>query len=481
MPGPMSIARAIPVLMFSAFLSTAAVALQVDGATGKPGDDAAYTSEQLPRVILRVNRNLEVQGHVELEDDNVIVVRTPRGKLESFAKVRVLQIVRLVDPEPNQRGVVYMLNGQTRAGVILEDSFSHVTIEVEGILARLRRETVDFVVLEPTLDQRYREFKAAIGPRMHEQHLQLCQWLFDNRAYELALEELNELINNTDRDIPDAHRLRRLTQAQIELRSTAASPEAGGDVQSDEIPEEPSDRGRLLTREEVNLMRVFEIDFDNPPRVSVNRETIRKMIEKYSTTAVIPTTQAERNALFRADPLDIVRMLFKLRARELYGEVEVQSEPYSMNIFRQRVHNGWLLQNCATSACHGGPDAGALMLHRAGYQSELVRYTNFLILEKLDVHPEHRLIDYEDPEMSLLIQYGLPRDAARLPHPDVRGWKPVFTGSTERMRQDAIRWIKSMMQPRPEYPFEFEPPRTRKTERAEELIEDHEEGGRVPR
>ena len=48
-------------------------------------------------------------------------------------------------------------------------------------------------------------------------------------------------------------------------------------------------------------------------------------------------------------PLDIVRLMFELRARDLYGQIQVNSEPYSMNLFRQRVHDTWLMNNCATS------------------------------------------------------------------------------------------------------------------------------------
>src|SRR4030095_5228639 len=38
------------------------------------------------RILLRVNRNLEVKGFLELEDDDVIVVRDLQGQLQSFPK-----------------------------------------------------------------------------------------------------------------------------------------------------------------------------------------------------------------------------------------------------------------------------------------------------------------------------------------------------------------------------------------------------------
>lgn len=450
-----------------------------DAGAGEEQADERKTATSQQAVILRVNRHTEVQGYVEFEDEETLVLRThPAGRTETYTKSRIGEIIRIVEPEPGQRGVVYMRDGQVREGVIVEDGFDRVVVEIEGVRARIQRRFVDRVILKPTFEQLYREFKDGLGPRMTERHLLLCQWLVENRKYELAKQELTELIGSAEQDVPEAQRLLRLVEAQLSLRQSA---EADGPSGGEEEPEAEVDRGRLLTREEVNLMRVYEIDFSSPPRLAVKPETIRKMIEQYGSSGVIPTSATERNALFRADPLEIVRMLFELRARELYGEVQVLSEPPAMNLFRQRVHNTWLLQNCATSGCHGGPDAGALMLHRRGYQNERVRYTNFLILERLDLDPDWPLINYEDPEMSLIVQYALPQDAARKPHPDVRGWRPAFTRPDDRMKRDTIQWIKSMMRPRPGYPIDFDPPRPDEPDKPEKKEPEAENGGHVPR
>lgn len=414
---------------------------------------AAMDDQPPQRVILYVNRNLTVMGHLQLEDDDVIVVRNLRGEIQSYPKVRVLQIVRLVEPQPGQRGVVFLQNGQQREGVIIEDTFDHVLVEIEGIPARLRREFVDHVVLEPTFDQKYEQFRAALRPNMIDQHIALCRWLIEQRQYELAHENLQEILSKHENH--DARRLLHLVNAQLALQTQPAprtsSSSSTGPSEASRLP------SRLLTAEEVNLIRVYEVDFDHPPRLTVQPSTVRRLFELYGTHEAVPATQTERNAMVRGDSAQIVRLMFELRARELYPEIQVNTEPHSLNLFRLRVHNTWLLNNCATSGCHGGPDAGDLYLHRRNHTDDRVRYTNFMILEQLDVDPQWPLINYEDPEMSLIVQYGLPREAARLPHPDVRGWSPVFARSNDRMKQDTIRWIKSMMQPRPTYPVEFDP------------------------
>ncbi len=408
------------------------------------------------RVILRVGRDREVGGHVTLEDKDVIVIRRPDSTIESYSKARVLRIVRLVDPEPGQTGVVILRNGQRRVGVILEDSFDRVRIDIDGIKTTLVRETVDLVLLHATFEQRYERYRSAA--RTPSQKLEFCQWLVDERRYLLASRQLSELMQAAPG--PEARQLQKIVDAQLAL-----APDAGNDSNpfieldrenDDDIDPLPS---QIISFEDVNLIRVYELDFDRPPKVAIAPETIRQMIELYGTSSVIPASHLEQRALYRADPLEIVEMLFTLKARDLYPQVDVITEPFALNLFRRRVHNAWLLNNCATSRCHGGAGGGRLFLHRRGYRDERVRYTNFLILQRLEVDPDWPLVNYDEPMMSLVVQYGLPRHLARRPHPDVSGWKPVFGRGGQRMLRDTVNWIESMMQPRPEYPVEYEPPR----------------------
>ncbi len=121
------------------------------------------------------------------------------------------------------------------------------------------------------------------------------------------------------------------------------------------------------------------------------------------------------------------------------------------------VAAAWLIPNCATSRCHGGLDGGRFFLHRRGSKSEQVRYTNLLILERWN-ELEMPLVDYLDPGRSLLIQYGLPKNEARFPHPDVKGWSPVFSKGNPRLLRDAFGWMNSMYRPRSRYPVDYEAP-----------------------
>lgn len=429
---------------------------------GRPGVQARESADP-PRVVVRVGAKRLVKGYLELEDESVIIVRTLDGDLERFIKPRVTRITHLLDASEHPACVVHLTSGERREGVLIEDEFDHVTLEIEGIRSRFPREVVEHVSPAPTFEERYQRYKESIEGRQPSRHLALCQWLVDERQYALAQKELAEL--QTYADGPTVRRLINLVDAQLSLereaeqrqidappRTTNQEQEAGPVDLADLLPDE------LITAEGANLIRVYEIDFENPPRVSVSPEARRKLIEQYATHALMPASQSERNALFRSPAIDVVRLMFDMRARDLYADIEVESEPRALNLFRQRVHNAWLMNHCASTQCHGGLKGGRLFLHRRNHRNERVWLTNLLILERLEIDPAWPLINYEQPTDSLLLQHALPTELARVPHPPVEGWKPVLTPQTRGLMEDAIEWIESMMQPRPSYPVDYEPP-----------------------
>lgn len=429
-------------------------------------DDAEPTIPQPQRVVVQVTRFELVGGVIEREEPDLLVIRDPvTDQVRSFIKSRLLKLTRLVEPQPGQHGTVVLTDGTRRDGIIISDEFDRVLLDIEGIRTRFDRAVVDHVELQPTPEELYEQFKSAIRPDMYDRRMELCQWLFDQRLYYLAEKELLSL--KADRpDYAGLDQLLRVVQAQVLLLSDEeldeSAPLIDGDAEEAPVtgPVEHRDMlpDELVTASDVNIIRIYELDFENPPRVAISPDTIRKLIENYASHSAIPADADGRSSLFRKDPIDVLRLMFEVRARDLYPEVEVLSEPASMNLFRQRVHNTWLINNCATSNCHGGVNAGRLFLHRHNHLDERVRYTNFLILDRLELDPSHPLINYDEPVQSRIIQFGLPATEARDPHPDVPGWRPVFNKGNRKMLEDAVDWIRSMYIPRPDYPVDYQPP-----------------------
>lgn len=205
------------------------------------------------------------------------------------------------------------------------------------------------------------------------------------------------------------------------------------------------------------MIRVLEVDMRQPPRMQSLPTLPRRIMQAYGESGRLPAGAANLSQLESMGPAQLLALLFDLKARDLYGEIEVLSEPYALNLFRQRVHDAWLLGNCATSRCHGGLEGGRFFLHRRNHRDERVRFTNLLILLRSG-WSEQPLVDFDRPADSLILQHALPRSEARFPHPDVPGWRPVFTNANQRLLADALRWIEQMHRPRPAYPVDYEPP-----------------------
>ena len=415
------------------------------------------------RVHLIIGRFDEVSGFVEEEDENLITIRDVYDKANSYSKNRIHRIVRLLDIEKPQPGILFLRDGTILRGNLVKDSFDEVVLEIEGVRSRFPRSTALYAEFDLTVPEKYQRFKAAIKPEQYLRRFELSRWLFNEHRYDLAKTELEQLVS--DSQLPQAIQLLKIVTAQILLdNGTITSKEdrtipgatPSGDGQGlvdlrDLLPKQ------LLSAEDVNIIRVYEIDFDRPPKMNITPESIREILEKYGDSNLIPADSVGRTKLFRAEPIHVVKLLFDLKARDLYSRIDVLNEPKALNLFRQRVHDAWLIPNCATSRCHGGLDGGRLFLHRRNHKNEQVRYTNLLILERWNA-TQRPLIDYATPANSLLVQYALPRKEARFPHPDVKGFRSVFSRSNQRLLKETLEWITNMYQPRPRYPVSYEPP-----------------------
>jgi hypothetical protein len=186
------------------------------------------------------------------------------------------------------------------------------------------------------------------------------------------------------------------------------------------------------------------------------------MMEEYAGSPLVPASREARDALLRQDPLDLVQLMFRLRARSYYDKVRVLDQPESMRRFRDDVHRVTLMTGCATSQCHGGRDAGRFVLSTFRPTTDTTVYTNYYIVNNYRTVNDQPLIDWEKPDQSLLYQYALPREIARFRHPPVTKdgkdmWKPAFTSADDVRAKAMSEWIKSAYKPRPDYSLDYVP------------------------
>ena len=446
-----------------------------------PATDAPSAPAKPRQVWVFIDRWKEFGGTVVEEREAEFTVEGAYGERRSFNRNQVLDVIELVHPEPGQRGIVQLRDGTIVRGEIIRDALDEVEFRVDSIKGTLPREKVYRVVLELDFETRYRRIRASILPEEHGRRVALARWLAENDRLDLAVEELEALLREADSDaardllrevnarltlqksIEESKRRERERRAAQDSSEPKAAEQPAGAPPADAPPSRamPTNRDmlpdNLISDEEVNLVRVYEIDFKDPPRLSVKPEGIRQLILRYGSSDLIPASSEERNLLYTKPAIEVVRLMFSLRARDLYRYIEVDEDPGSLALFRTRVHNSWLTANCATSRCHGGLHAGRFFLHTGNAKDQRIRYTNLLALLDFEVDGKP-MVDFEDPPSSLLVQYAMPRNMARYPHPQVNGWKPVFSKSTPQLLSDTLEWIRGMYRPRPEYPVEYRRP-----------------------
>ncbi len=364
--------------------------------------------------------------------------------------------------------------GRELIGLLVDKGDRYVTMRVNGDDVKLDlADSIEFEVLGPVLET-YRSLRAATPDEDDAGRLYLIRWLQDRGAYLTALEEVEDLLEQEPFN-QDAAQLHVWLKQQVKLRLNARMKK--GEAPRP-LPRRKIHNFPVLTPEEINLIRVYEVNFADPPRLVITRKTIEEFIDLYGRNELMPQTPEGRRALLRRDPLTVLDLMFRVQARPLYGEVRVLEDPASMAAFRTQVHRTWLVganSSCASSSCHGGQEAGRLYLNNHRPNTDATVYTNFLILERFRLRDGTPLIDYEEPARSPLLQMALPRDRALFPHPNVsrgagrRGWRPFFRDENDLRFRRAVEWIKSMYRPRPDYPIDYKPPVPRGALRIEDL------------
>ncbi len=361
-------------------------------------------------------------------------------------------------PAPDREVLVRLLTGEQVRGVLIEINEQHMVLRVGSIRTTIDMKDVEQFEVQPTLEEQYHDLRDSISDSDTVSLLRLAEWLIQRNRPDLAMAEVDRVLERDPRSVA-ALKLRTQIVAQIELIKAGRRP---GRRQPDAQPaDDPYADFLLLTKSQINIIKVFEIDSRDPPKLQISRATIQKMMERYAGDPLIPATHEGRQAMFRRSPEEILDIMFRLRARELYGEVKVLGHPESMSRFKNDVHRPWLQTRCATAQCHGGAGAGGLSLYsrRGATNTDEAVYTNFLILDRFRTKDGKALIDVEDPARSPLLQLGLPRQHSVFPHPEVLDeetgqdlFRPAFRTSKERRYQQAITWIRSLYHPRVEYP-----------------------------
>jgi hypothetical protein len=365
-------------------------------------------------------------------------------------------------------GVVLTSDGRSLEGEIVEEA-DQVVVIIRGIETTLPREkvlSIDYTSFEERFEQRI----ASLGPQDVDGRLDLAREALGRGDFDLAMKAAQaardiDVLNREARDLENA------ITAQMRLQSSA---EALPLTRPERRPTPPRVGPVLLGMDQIYAMRLAELTADDSRSRIQFRDNVRQRFledkpmisfRRFSTRPVV------------LQALDIRES----GSSELKQDVLIINDPESLAGFFRHVHVP-IVQGCATSRCHGGPDAGRLRLVSPAQSTEAA-YTNLYLLMKYVTEVElddnrpfgggsNRLIDRGHGATSLLAQYMLPRERASKPHPPVEGFRALARDRDHSIYRSAVRWMDFELSRRSiDYGFVHDPWALRETEPEAESAE----------
>ena len=242
-----------------------------------------------------------------------------------------MQVIPLLEIDEPCLGMVQLRDGSMLRGTVIRDDFDVVVMRIEGC----SRDSPARAWCRPSSTSRSRPSTRRLANRSNP--TSTCGdsiW----RAGSSTKAPTNShrpssARSSHGRNCPPRSAFCRSSTPKIELERgdiDGSSGDAGGGLESRTLP---LHRQNLLPKEhltaaDVNLIRVYEIDFRNPPsQIFIEPEHIRELLEKYGASPLIPTDSIGRTQIFQADPIDIVDLMFKLKASDLYSTHRGQQNP----------------------------------------------------------------------------------------------------------------------------------------------------------
>lgn len=189
----------------------------------------------------------------------------------------------------------------------------------------------------------------------------------------------------------------------------------------------------LLSPEQINVIKVWELPVDlQNARVTVRipRQVMQEVFDQYRDAPQVPKGRAEQQAFLRRPMLEQLDLLFDLApqnpsVRAYYKDIHVNGEPASMIEFRRQVYGNYVQRYFRRH--FGDGQVPGVRLVNAPAKALPEMYTNFYILSMVQIDGIP-MIDRRNVRDSLLLQWGLPRESAKYPAPEVEGWRAHFRG-----------------------------------------------------
>lgn len=335
-------------------------------------------------------------------------------------------------------------------------------VTLHGVTVTVAGDNIVSIVYPRDAADEFQQRLASLDPNDIKGRIDLSRWALTQREYDLAADAARD-VQRIDPHDPDAAILldtiasERALDTKLNTQanaSTEPSPQAAAPAES--ASNAPA--GKYLGMDDVQTIRRHELLPDEQARIDFNNNVRNRYL---ALTGADPAPFNSESPVQQA--LDIVQS----GNEQLVRNVMVISEPTVMLEFRTRIQPR-ILAGCAAAGCHGGTGSGGFFLYPDADKT-LVAYTNFYILQETsrklpggdmfgDGPVTRPMIDRLHRASSLILQFGLPRSLAMMPHPDVPGLTPMFRDEQDPRYTEMSDWIGSLNPIVPDYRIKFEIP-----------------------
>lgn len=353
-------------------------------------------------------------------------------------------------------GIVHTREGRTIEGDVVEKP-DEVVVTVRGIATTVARENVDSIEYKGTIEEQYKDKLAKLPqPPAAADHLDLARWLYDNKAYDLALREV-AAAQRIDPNSSDAQTLQTTIEGQKRLdrahkipvtpRTTGNTPPVTGTTTTGGATTGTTKGNgytaamrKYVTPDQVNIIRQMEWPADdNSVRVTFANDVRRRYVNR---------TNANMTEFNAKSQQDQAKAILGDGTPEERKDVHLMTDPVPLAQYKRSIQ-ATILTNCATAGCHGGPSGGKFFLYNAP-ENELATYTNFYLLTQAVANTggaEHLMIDRTYPDQSLLALWGLPATVSKVSHPTVPGvqMRTIYRTMDDPAYKTLIAWIGNLV------------------------------------
>lgn len=307
------------------------------------------------------------------------------------------------------------------------------------------------------VEDEYARRAKKLAPDDVDGHFELAMWCKQQEAWALLRKECTHVLL-LEPNHEQARLLLELAKANLaggeEAGETGPAPEGGGGPASGEV-------SRLVTDDEIQILRRAELYCNVPERISVKFKN--DVVRQYASQMI--RDPDKRRWFFGLSPAEKAQTILceEESVRERFAkDVFITSDPQRFQDFERKVLP-IIERGCATSSCHGGPDAGRFRLHTGRRLSPNEVYTDYLLLFEFTRDTE-QMINRSFADRSLLLHYGLKDAVVDEFHPSRHPTEiePVYQSPTDRDYVTVQDWIRTLDVIPPEYGINLKEPPPKK-------------------